>query len=86
MAITTTLRTGRDDAGAVKTLSHTFDSYLPYDDPAFINPAELATFPKVAKPSGELHGHDSHFVNRRTPVRDGSYITRTDNHPAGRYI
>lgn len=53
----------------------------PYDDPANINPDELATFPKQVK-TGSYHHHESHLVNnKRTPVLDGRNITRTDNHP-----
>lgn len=83
MAINTILRTGLDDAGAAKKMSHTFDSFLPYDDPAIVNPNELATFPKVVKPTGQPFENESHLVNRRTPVRNGLYITRTDNHAEG---
>ena len=53
-----------------------------YADPAVFNPEELATFPKPVKhDSYHHHSHESHLVNKRTPVRDGRNITRTDNHP-----
>lgn len=54
---------------------------FPYEDPAIINPDELASFPKTTCPSGGHYHHESHLVNRRTPVRDGKNITITDNHP-----
>ena len=61
------------------------DYTLPYEDPAVVNPTELATFPKMVKRDESHHHHhehESHLVNRRTaPVREGRHITRTDNHP-----
>jgi len=59
------------------------ESYLFYTDPAILNPDELATFPKQATVDNlHHHHHESHLVNnKRTPVRDGRNITRTDNHP-----
>lgn len=54
---------------------------FPYEDPAIINPDELASFPKTTCSSGGHYHHESHLVNRRTPVRDGKNITITDNHP-----
>ena len=62
-------------------------AYLHYEDPAIVNPDELATFPKqvnkdMSKEQHPHHHHESHLVNnKRTPVRDGRNITRTDNHP-----
>jgi hypothetical protein len=60
-------------------------AYLLYEDPAIVNPEELATFPKQVnkdKDQHHHHQHESHLVNnKRTPVRDGRNITRTDNHP-----
>ena len=60
------------------------DGLLPEDDPALINPDELATFPKEMKnedPDIEEE-RDSHSVSRRTsPVREGRNITRTDTTP-----
>lgn len=63
-----------DDTGRIQNL---------YPDPAIINPEELATFPKqVTIDNHHHHHHESHLVNsKRTPVRDGRNITRTDNHP-----
>lgn len=59
------------------------ESSLHYTDPAILNPEELATFPKqVTIDNHHHHHHESHLVNnKRTPVRDGRNITRTDNHP-----
>ena len=57
---------------------------LPYEDPAITNPQELASFPKNAKIAGAAeveHERESHLVNKRTPVREGRNITRTDNNP-----
>ncbi|KOS07853.1 hypothetical protein AM493_18660 [Flavobacterium akiainvivens] len=51
-----------------------------YEEPADVNPDELATFPKQVATTGH-HQHHSHLVSHRTPVRDGRNITRTDNHP-----
>jgi len=62
----------------------TTEPYTLYEDPAVLNPAELATFPpKVVKAESFHHDHyhHSHLVNKRTPVRDGRNITITDNHP-----
>lgn len=59
------------------------DGLLPEDDPALINPDELATFPREAKDDEDVdidaeRGNPS--INRKTsPARDGSSITRTDN-------
>ena len=57
--------------------------FIDYTDPAIINPEELASFPKqVTIDNYHHHHHESHLVNnKRTPVRDGRNITRTDNHP-----
>jgi hypothetical protein len=55
---------------------------LPYEDPAIVNPDELASFPKQVRTDGYHPDHESHLVNKRTtPVRDGRNITRTDNQP-----
>ena len=51
-----------------------------YDDPAPINPDELATFPKQVKGNSDSHYHH-HHVHMASPVRSGRNITRTDNHP-----
>ncbi|MXN92463.1 hypothetical protein GR160_14635 [Flavobacterium sp. Sd200] len=68
--------------GGHQETSHPY-GYLPYDDPAITNPQELATFPKKTKAQDDYHHHDheSHLVNRRTPVRNGVNITRTDGQP-----
>lgn len=60
------------------------DGLLPEDDPALINPDELATFPKQVNETDEdvdLEAErENHSVNRKTsPERDGTQITRTDN-------
>lgn len=51
-----------------------------YDDPATINPDELATFPKQVKSNNSLRYYH-HHVHMTSAVRNGSNITRTDNHP-----
>jgi len=83
MATTTNYRFDPEDTNGNQEMSHTSGSYsLPYDDPAITNPDELASFPKQVSLDGHhSHDHDSHLVNRRTPVRDGRIITRTDNQP-----
>ncbi|OYQ37343.1 hypothetical protein CHU92_08385 [Flavobacterium cyanobacteriorum] len=57
------------------------DGMLPEDDPAVINPDELATFPDEVKnddPDTEEE-RKSRAVNlKSSPVRDGRNITRTD--------
>lgn len=60
------------------------DHALPYEDPAITNPEELASFPKpsVITDAAEVENEsESHLVNKRTPVREGRNITRTDNNP-----
>jgi hypothetical protein len=60
------------------------DGLLPEDDPALINPDELASFPKEMKNEDPDidEERDSHLTNRRSsPVRDGRNITRTDTTP-----
>lgn len=56
------------------------DGLLPEDDPAVINPDELASFPKekhTENPDIEDE-RDPKLVNRKTsPVREGRNITRT---------
>lgn len=59
-------------------------SQLPYPDPAIVNPEELATFPKRSQQSdpGDIEDEkESHLVNKRSPLREGRNITRTDNNP-----
>lgn len=70
--------------GYPDNMNSSYDNFtFPYEDPAIINPDELASFPKTTCPShnGSYPHHESHLVNRRTPVRDGKNITITDNHP-----
>ena len=60
------------------------DNQLPYPDPAVVNPEELATFPKRSQQSdpGDIEDEkESHLVNKRSPLREGRNITRTDNNP-----
>lgn len=60
------------------------DNSLPYEDPAITNPEELASFPKKTKivDAAEIEREsESHLVNKRTPVREGRNIIRTDNNP-----
>lgn len=60
------------------------DTSLPYEDPAVVNPEELASFPKGAKITDakevELE-RKSHLVNKRSSLREGHNITRTDDSP-----
>ncbi|KGO94325.1 hypothetical protein [Flavobacterium subsaxonicum] len=56
-----------------------YNVIMPYDDPALVNPNELATFPKQVRKDGHHH-HESHLYHR-TPVMEGRNITRTDNQP-----
>jgi hypothetical protein len=60
------------------------DFSLPYEDPAITNPEELASFPKnsqITDAEEVERERESHLVNKRTPVREGRNITRTDNNP-----
>jgi len=60
------------------------DGRLPEDDPALINPDELATFPKeVSNEDPDIESErDSHLTNRNSsPVRERRNITRTDTTP-----
>ena len=60
------------------------DTTLPYEDPAVTNPEELATFPKRSKiaSAAEIENESKdHLVNKRSPVREGRNIIRTDNDP-----
>lgn len=80
MATTTNFRPGLDDMGGNQEMSHSSGNFdLPYDDPAIVNPTELASFPKKAPQDYHPHSeHDSHLVSRRSgSARDGSNITRT---------
>ena len=66
-----------------------YGDIMPYEDPAIVNPNELATFPKQVTKDEAHHGHYHHHSHhhhhslhsKTTPVRDGRNITRTDNHP-----
>ena len=69
------------DQGVAVQMAY-YNGVMPYEDPAIVNPNELASFPKHVKREGHHH-HESHLYHR-TPVTDGRYITRTDNQP-GRY-
>jgi hypothetical protein len=56
-----------------------YNGIMPYEDPAIVNPNELATFPKqVVK---DAHHHHENHLHHRTPVMEGRNITRTDNQP-----
>ncbi|MFY7728106.1 MAG: hypothetical protein ACOVRN_01170 [Flavobacterium sp.] len=80
MATTTTFRSNQDELGGTQRMSHTSGKFdLPYDDPAIVNPAELASFPKMVMHRDHRHpDHDSHLVNKKvTPARDGSNIVQT---------
>lgn len=79
-----------------KKINHTIDEentllnsnesrdLVPEDDPAVINPDELATFPRQKKtinPDLEEE-RDSHLANKiNTPVREGRNITQTGTMP-----
>ena len=80
MATTTTFGSNQDELGGTQRMSHTSGNFdLPYDDPAIVNPAELASFPKMVMHSDHRHpDHESHLVNKKvTPARDGSNIVQT---------
>lgn len=74
-----------DDSRRLKEdMDLTPDNQLPYPDPAEVNPDELATFPKRSQQSdpGDIEEErESHLVNKRSPLREGRNITRTDNNP-----
>lgn len=57
----------------------------PEEDPAVINPDELATFPREHKTPDDVdleEERDSHLANRvRGSVREGRNITNTDTKP-----
>lgn len=71
------------NSGSLHDSINRLNEALLSQDPAFINPDELATFPKQVQPHDHYctHGHERHLASKRTPARDGSNITRTDNHP-----
>lgn len=73
-----------DNRSLQEDMDLTPDNALPYEDPAVINPEELATFPKrskIASAEDIENESEDHLVNRRSPVREGRNITRTDNNP-----
>lgn len=53
---------------------------LPYEDPAIVNPQELASFPRQVKKNDPNYHHHSHH-HHHYEQKDGMRITRTDNHP-----
>ncbi|AXG72902.1 hypothetical protein DVK85_01110 [Flavobacterium arcticum] len=59
-----------------------YGDIMPYEDPAIVNPNELATFPKQIVKDDVYHNRHQHHSlhSKATPVRDGRNITRTDNH------
>jgi hypothetical protein len=61
------------------------DSTLLYDDPAVVNPEELATFPKPAPKLDATELDDENQARpvsvQRSPVREGRNIVRTDTAP-----
>ncbi len=64
--------------------THPADTTLPYEDPAVVNPEELASFPKPAPKADAAdveNESENRLVNKRSPVRDGTHITRTGNEP-----
>lgn len=68
-----------------KTTLNYYGDIMPYEDPAIVNPNELATFPKQVK-KNDVHHHSYYHHHhplhiKTTPARDGRNITRTDNHP-----
>lgn len=69
----------------IQEMNGVYGNILPYEDPAIVNPGELATFPKAQMTDHNHHyhhhEHESHLVNRKVPVREGKNMTRTDNHP-----
>ena len=74
----------KNNTNAAVRRNLTQDNTLPYEDPAITNPEELASFPKKAKiaDAAEVEREsENHLVNKRTPVREGRNIVRTDNNP-----
>ncbi|WP_417352285.1 hypothetical protein [Flavobacterium alkalisoli] len=63
-------------------LNNPDEQLITTNDPAIINPVELATFPKQKKTENPdlEEERENHMVNRKTtPVRSGRNITNTDN-------
>ncbi|MDV6168769.1 hypothetical protein R1T16_10055 [Flavobacterium sp. DG1-102-2] len=71
-----------DLGGYPDNMNTSYNFTFPYEDPAIINPEELASFPKTTCPShsGTYPHHESHLVNRKYTHGDGKNITITDNH------
>ncbi|KAF2519562.1 hypothetical protein E0W68_04250 [Flavobacterium salilacus subsp. salilacus] len=71
------------DVNDSKAALNYYGDIMPYEDPAIVNPDELATFPKQVTKNNVHHNHHHHHPLhiKTTPVRDGRNITRTDNHP-----
>lgn len=78
MATNLNLRQDQADQGVPVNGAY-YNVVLPYEDPAIVNPNELATFPKQVKK--EAHHHHEAHLHHRTPVMEGRNITRTDNQP-----
>jgi hypothetical protein len=61
------------------------DNTLPYEDPALVNPEELASFPKPAPKADAADVEDESATRivslKSSPVRDGRNIVRTDTNP-----
>lgn len=61
------------------------DTTLPYEDPAIVNPEELASFPKAAKKVGTQQIEDESETRivsvKQSPLREGRNIVRTDTAP-----
>ncbi len=74
-----------NDSNTLQNKNNKNSNYpLPYEDPAITNPRELASFPKKADIMNAKeveHESENHLVNKRTPVREGRNIIRTDNNP-----
>jgi|GEM_PF-1920562 len=58
------------------------DATLPYEDPAILNPQELATFPKAAPIVDAADVEEENRTRpinvKSSPVREGRNIVRTD--------
>jgi len=60
-------------------------SDLPYEDPAVVNPTELASFPEPAEIADAQDVENENTVRtvtpNKSPVREGRNIISTDNNP-----
>ncbi|MFP9114008.1 hypothetical protein ACLI1A_08690 [Flavobacterium sp. RHBU_3] len=77
------VRTPEDRAQRLEEIRHlTPDTTLPYEDPAVVNPEELASFPRPAKKVGSVQLEEEsemHLVSvKHSAVREGKNIVRTD--------